>query len=389
MGSHQDRFFDRAAAAPRKSPSQRNTSYEALPLAQWFAAFASIVVAGGTFMGIFPQNPATADIFHLVLPCLVAPLVAVCFAYGWHHWLAVCAEDAPTRKHVIALCFGALMTAAGIALSGINLVSFLEGDKAQSAYQQEGLEKLRQVGAVVKANAADEAPLLASVEQGAGALRTSAASENNRSVVRKTKPGMGSTFNSVSDAALNVEKVFATMRQQVAERDRLLKAAETALGEARRASEAGDADKFADAYGRAAAAVGNADKIHLSSTASAIGLGLALDRASAPFVNETFANIDKVRLSVNSDWRPVVVPNFESITAHQAVRRNPGSSFLGWATSFVVEILPWSFMPILLTLARRKHDDDEAPEQDTWLPPFVATRSEPRPNHPPTLVAAE
>ena len=389
MGS-QDRFhIDRAAtrAAPLPPPPKKDTSHNALFWARGTSAFQSAAIGAGLFMGLWPENPATASAAHLALPFIAAPLLATGLGFLWHHTLGICAHDTPLRKHVIALCFGVSLTAIGIACSGSNLAALLGGENALKAYQQQSLKTVQQEVEAVRNNASVEAPLLASVEQGGQTLRISAASENNRSVIRKTKPGMGTTYNSVSDAAENAEKVAGAMRQQSAERDRFLKAAETALGEARRASEAGDAEQFEDAYGRAATAVSNADKVHLSSTASALGLGLALDRASAPFVNGTFAEIDKVRQSVNSIREPVAASNYERISERDAVRKYPGAAFLPWVIAVLIESLALLFMPLLLTLWRHENDGQESSENENWPVPLYAP---PRPQSAPhTLAAAE
>jgi hypothetical protein len=376
MGAHQDRFFEprTARAAPPSPPPKKDTSHNALYWARGTSAVQSAAVGFGLFMGLWPENPANASIAHLALPFIAPPLLAGGLGFLWHHTLGICAHDAPLRKHVIALCLGVAFTAIGIGCSGSNLAGLLGGENALRTHQERSIETLRQEVEAAKNNAAIEAPLLASVEQGGQTLWISANSENNRSVIRKTKPGMGTTYTSVSDAAENAEKVAATMRQQSAERDRLLKAAETALGEARRASEASDADQFEDAYGRAATAVSSADKVHLSSTASALGLGLALDRASAPFVNGTLADIDKVRQNVNAIRRPVAVSNYQRISERDAVRKYPGAAFLPWLIAVLTESLALMFMPLLLTLWRSEDDDPGPPSTGDWLPSFMPTR---------------
>jgi hypothetical protein len=388
MGS-QDRFLIDHAATRAASPllPKKDTSHKALFWARGTSDFSALVVGGGLFMGLYPENGINADFFHLALPFIAPPVVGTGFAVGWHHWLGVCAHDAPLRKHIIALCAGVALTGAGIGLSGANLAAMLGGEKAIKTYQQQNITKFAQETEVVEGNISAEAPLLAGVEHSSQALRITAEGENNRSVVRKTKPGKGPTYNSISDAADDADKTANTMRQQAATRDGLLATARASIEEARRASEAGDSDKFENAYGRAATALSSADKIHLSATASNLFLGLALDRAAAGFVNGVSKEVNDIRQNVNANWRPVAVPNYQRISEHEAVRRNPGSAFLAWLTAILVECVPLSFMPLLLTLWRSEDNDQEPPASGNWpVPLYAPPRDETRT---PTHAAAE
>jgi hypothetical protein len=374
----QDRVFLERAASSRAPPSPpKPTAHSALFWALVTAALQTVGVGSGLFMALWPENPASASVAHLVLPFIAAPLIAVALGLLWHRMLPIFAHDATLRKHIIAASICVLLTAMGIGTSGGNLAGLLGGESARQAHEQKSVTALRHEIETVKSNAAIETPLLANIEQATQALLTSAAAENNRSVVRKTTGGKGTTYNSLTDAAANCQKVAATMRQQSAERDRLLKTAETALGEARRASEASDADKFADAYGRAATAVSSADKIFLAATASALGRGLALDRAATPFVTNTFAEIGKVSQEVSASWQAVDVPTYERISEREAVRRYPSAAFLPWVVAIILESLALMWVPALLTLWRSPDDDEHAPpETAAWpVPVYAPVRS--------------
>jgi hypothetical protein len=385
MGS-QDRFhIDRAAvraAPPPSPPPKKPTSHgSALALARCVGLTCSFACCVAVFLGIFPQGGSSTGALSYVLPFIAAPVLAFGMACAWHIVLGVAAHATELHKQSIALAFGAGLFVIGCLTSAWFLAAKIGGAAAIQSYQHQAVERLKRAGEIVGSNAASDAALLAAVEHGGEAFRVAASSEDRSSVVARNKPGKGAAYRSLNDAADNMAKVATDMRQQAGARADLLAAAQNAMTDANHSAATGDAAEFEQAFAKASEALNAAEKIRLSAAASSLGLGWALDKTAAPFINSQLAEIDKVRQMTGHNRRPVVVPVYAAIDDRQAVINSPQP--LAWIGAVLIEALPLAMLGLLLLLWR-----EETPEQDdNWPVPIYAPP--PRPNHPPTLAAAE
>jgi len=380
----QDRFFiDRAAARaaplpPRKTSDRPVANGHPLILAHCVALGSSLAGTASVFVGTLPSDPS--NIKGYVLSTCAASALGLGSLCAWHitHKIACHATDLP--RLVMAGLGSVFLVGMGCLTSGSFLAANIGGDLAIKVEQHQAVDLLKKTENLVTKNAAADMPLSTAIDNLGDAFGSAAPGEDRSSAVAKTKPGKGGAYDSINNAAVNTRKVASQTREQTAKRDDLLRQAHDAINETDRDIATGDAAGFEVAFAKSTKALTAVEQIKLSASAQTLGLGWIVDKTAAPWLSAQLSQVDKMRQQAAENREAVVVPTFTAIDARSAVVAHP--PFLAWVCSLLIETLPGLMTALLIGCWR-----EEKAEEESWLPPFVATRTQSAPQ--PLREAAE
>ncbi len=353
------------------------TSKLALSALQWVALGSAVLCGLAIALGTYPDAIASSGAVGILLPLGVGVVVACSLGAGWHFTLGIAAHAEETHRKALSAVLGVGLCAIGCATSAWFLTSKIGGASAVQAYQLDYVQKLREALDTVSVNAAAEQGLVAAIETGGGSLAATAESENSSGLF-SGKRGKSVVYRTLADAADSLARMATKLQTIADDRDEQLTEAKRSLDEATRAVATHDAAQFESAATKAANEISAADRTHLTTTASSLGIGVSADYARVP-IAAAFSEISKVAALVNENRRDVSVPIYEPISAKDAVITNP--PVLAWVASLLVEALPLLMLCVLVVLGREERDDDD----DSQAPPAPVTELRPRTK----LVAAE
>ena len=295
----------------------RPTSKLALGLARCVALGSSALCGIAVGLGTYPDVTASAGVLNFILPFAYAPVLTVGLAAAWHHVLGIAAHATELHKQAVAAGIGVALFAFGCATSAWFLAAKFGGAPALQEYQLGYVEKLGEAADGVGVNAASEQELIAALEAGGNALDATADSEGS-SGIRSGKTGKGVVFHTLKDAAASLSAMASALTQKAAERERELSRAQSDIAESRRASAARNDAQFGEAINRAASLISAANKMNLTASVSALGIGVTKDHARAA-VDQAFGEIAEVARMVNERRRAVSVPVYAPVDAKKAV----------------------------------------------------------------------
>jgi hypothetical protein len=361
-----------------RQPPPRETSKLALLSLRAVALGNCALCTGAVALGTYPEALAEGGA-NVVLPLGAAAVLGIGLGTAWHFILGIAshAEKGETHKKALAACLGAVLCGVGFGTSAWFLASKIGGASAVQSVRLEHVRKLSDGLNVAALNAGSEQGLIASLDGGASALKSSAAREA-KGTGASGRVGEKAVYESLMILAESISDTANAMRDGKKRRDDLLASGERNIAEAAKAATAGsDGTAFQQAATRAGRAIADADNIHLRDYAGNIGGGVVVAAKARPIVDDVISRMKQALDRAEDSRRPLALPVFVPVTAKEAVILNPPP--LAWIAAGVIEFLPLIGLSILLLLWREHDDDDRRGGGEAPAPVVIPPAPRPRP----------
>lgn len=361
---------------PERMALQRPTSKLGLPLARWVGILVAIATGVAVGLGIYPDAKESPGTLNVLVPFIVAPVLAFGLGAAWHFVLGLAAHASDSPKKGLTAALGFALFIVGCGTSAWFLCTILGGATALQSYQHEYLQKLKDEKERVTRNAASERALVGAIGSGAVAINTIAKSEAASGVV-SGKTGKSVVFRALKDTADSLATKETKLERLAREREDHLSNAQRFLIDATRAIGTRNATLFRESSEHAANEVRAADKINLAIEVTGLAIGNLLEEHSRALVKGTFGDIANVARLVSESHLEVSVPDYLPISPKEAVVAQPPA--LAWIAAVLIEALPLIMLGVMLVLWREPHDDDTEHRDGGQTLPTPINDQRPRP----------
>ncbi|XWN29349.1 MAG: hypothetical protein ROR55_17830 [Devosia sp.] len=360
------------------------------------ATFFAVLIGVTSFFGLRQVLHGESSLGQLVIPLVVAPVLTVVLAGGWHILLGTAARpqhSRPLLSFVIAAGVG--LTAVQVATTSWFLATAIGGGAAVQYHHSVVLNDFKDVLTELRARDERDRVVLGHLTRARNELESLRACEISDGCISGT-PGPGTVARALAQEIDGFNRSAQELEDALARRPALLSRVRGQIELAQEASRAGDEQTFSTAINSVISGLGSANAANPSALLQALGSDSQVTSVQAVYTRLR-ASMDGLGEFV----APVRLPGYTPMDPATAVIFYAQNVPFAWAVAVSIDCLPLALLLLILLASYRPpeppvttipydfdyeqlfDDDDEVDETEEEEPaPVKRPRGRPRKNAP-------
>lgn len=327
-----------------------------LRIAQRLATTFAILIGVTSFFGLRQVLHGESGIGQLLIPLVVAPVLTVVLAGGWHILLGTAARpqhSRPLLSFVIAAGLG--LTGVQIATTSWFLATAIGGGAAVQHHHSVVLNGFKDVLTELRARDERDRVVLGHLTRARNELESLQACEISDGCVSGT-PGPGRVARELASEIEGFNRSAHDLETALARRPALLSRVRGQIELAQEASRAGDEQTFGTAVNSVISGLGSANAANPSALLQALGTD-----SPVVLVQAVYARLRDSMDGLGEFVASVRLPSYTPMDPANAVIHYAQYVPFAWAVAVSIDCLPLALLLLILLAAYRPTEPPAAP----------------------------